>query len=615
MKPADSSFKYSIKRTALFLILFLTITFSGQSTYTFSNAGASGNLGPTQSQINTAYLNTTLNGAVISNNGIQTWTVPATGPYKIKVSGAQGGGNGGLGAQMEGQFYLSAGQVLKIIVGQQGINGTGGSATNNGGGGGGGSFVIAATNSLLIAAGGGGGGLAGAIGGGGLTTYSGGATYYNGNGDNGNGGYSGITNGDAAGGGGYLTNGQNSSNPAQSPCEGGKSFLNGATGGNSGTNGLYYGGAGGFGGGGSGWHNSINRCGGGGGYSGGQGGTLNTSPAGPAGGGGSFNCGSNQQNFAGIHAGNGSVMISFLYGLSIAQTSFISCNGFSTAVLSGNVSGGSAPYTYTWLPCGGNTATASNLAAGVYTLMVKDNANLFTSATYTIAQPAPLTITVNQGSVCAGNSFTLNPSGALSYSYSCTTPVVSPTVTSSYTVTGFSDAGCPSTAVANITVNALPSLLFTASQNQMCTNGNQIILSGLPVGGNYSGPNISGNVFTPASNGTFVSIYHYTNPNTNCSNTASVALLVSACTDVVALTNKAAEIKLYPNPSNGLIWIETFNADTKEISVMDITGRIIFSQQTSNQSITLDLSDQASGVYYVNTKIANATRVVKVIKQ
>lgn len=615
MKAPDKSFKNSIKGITLFLALFLTINSFGQSTYTFTNAGAVGNLGPTQSQLNAAYLNTILSGAVICNNGIQTWTVPVTGPYKIKVNGAQGGGNGGLGAQMEGQFYLAAGQVLKIIVGQQGINGTGGSAANNGGGGGGGSFVIAATNSLLIVAGGGGGGLPGAVGGCGLTTYSGGATYYNGNGDNGNGGYSGITNGDAAGGGGYLTNGQNSSNPAQSPCEGGKSFLNGANGGNSGTNGAYYGGAGGFGGGGSGWHNSINRCGGGGGYSGGQGGTLNTSPSGPAGGGGSFNSGSNQQNFAGINAGNGSVIISFLYGLNITQTSSISCASFSTAVLSASVIGGSAPYTYTWLPCGGNTATASNLAAGVYTLMVKDNANLFTSANYTITQPAPLNISVNQGSVCAGNSFTLNPSGALSYSYSSNTPVVSPTVTSSYTVTGFSDAGCPSKAVVTITVNALPLISLSASQNQMCTNGNQIILSGLPAGGSYSGPNVSGNIFTPAFNGTFVSMYHYTSPITNCSNTASIALVVGACTDEVDLNKKTVEIKLYPNPSNGFIFIETFSAAKKEISVMDITGRIIFSQQTWNETTTLDLSGVATGVYYVNTQIANASSVVKVIKQ
>lgn len=614
MKATTTSFKNSIKRTSLLLVLFFTLNTFGQNTYTFTNAGATGNNGPTQSQINTAYLNTNLSGAVISNNGIQTWTVPVTGPYTIKANGAQGGGNGGLGAQIEGQFYLTAGQVLKIVVGQQGVNGTGATLAN-GGGGGGGSFVITATNSLLIAAGGGGGGLAGAIGGCGLTTYSGGATYYNGNGDNGNGGYSGITNGDAAGGGGFLTNGQNSSNPAQSPCEGGKSFLNGATGGYSGNNGAYYGGAGGFGGGGSGWHNSINRCGGGGGYSGGQGGTLNTSPSGPAGGGGSFNGGNNQQNFAGINAGNGSVIISFLYGVSITQTSTITCNGFSTAALSGSVSGGSAPYTYTWLPCGGNTSTASNLAAGVYTLMVKDNADLLTSATYTVTQPLPLNITANQGSVCSGSSFTIIPQGALSYSYSCNTPVVTPTVTSSYTVTGFSNLGCPSKAIVTITVNALPSLSLTASHNQMCTNGTQVVLWGLPVGGNYSGNNVSGNFFIPTTNGTFVSTYHYTDANTSCSNTASVAIVVGACTGVVDITNKATEIKLYPNPTSGFIAIETFTTGKKEISVMDVTGRIIFTQEALDENIKLDLSGFATGVYYVTTQIANATSVVKVIKQ
>ncbi len=606
---------FLVKKISICIALFFSTIIMGQNSYVFTTAGATGSLGPTQAQINTTYSLTNLNNAVISINGIQTWTVPATGPYKITVNGAQGGGNGGLGAQIEGDFILTAGQVLKIVIGQQGVCGSGGTASNNGGGGGGGSFVVLGTNSLLIAAGGGGGGLSGAIGGNGLTTTDGGATYYGGNGINGNGGYSGITNGDAAGGSGFLTNGYNSSNPAQSPCEGGKSFLNGATGGNSGTNGAYYGGAGGFGGGGSGWHNSINRCGGGGGYSGGQGGTLNTSPPGPAGGGGSYNSGTNQQNIAGNNSGNGKVTISFMYGLAITQTSTISCNGFSTAALSGSISGGTAPYTYTWLPCGGSSSTASNLAAGVYTLIAKDNSGLITSAIYTVAQPLPLNITTNQGSVCAGNSFTIIPSGALSYSYSCNTAVVSPTITSSYTVTGFSNMGCPSKAVVTITVNTLPSISFTASQNQMCTNGNQIVLSGMPAGGNYSGQNVSGNLFTPSSNGTFVSTYHYTDPNTSCSNTASVAIVIASCTDVVDLKKKTTEIKLYPNPSNGIFNIETNDLNVKHITVLDLTGRIILNETSDNETITLNISDFSSGVYYVNINSKDRKETLKMIKE
>ena len=176
----------------------------GQTTYTFTNAGATGRFGPNQTQINTAYAATNLNGLVTSSLGVQSWTVPVSGLYQIDVRGAQGGGinNGGLGARMVGNFNLTQGQVLRIVVGQQGVDGTGGSAANNGGGGGGGSFVLDLSNTFTIIAGGGGGGMPSKPGGNGLTGTNGGSTYQNGGGTGGNGGNEGVADGPAAGGGG-----------------------------------------------------------------------------------------------------------------------------------------------------------------------------------------------------------------------------------------------------------------------------------------------------------------------------------------------------------------------------------------------------------------------------
>ena len=102
-----------------------------QTTVTFTNAGATGREGPSQSQINTAYDGTTLDDAVtVNTQGIQEWTVPATGTYTIEVWGAEGGSGdkqytndtdrrGGKGARMKADFSLTQGDVLKIIVGQR----------------------------------------------------------------------------------------------------------------------------------------------------------------------------------------------------------------------------------------------------------------------------------------------------------------------------------------------------------------------------------------------------------------------------------------------------------------------------------------------------------------
>ena len=65
---------------------------NAQASYTFTSASATGSVGPTQAQLNSAYASTNLNGLVVSAAGIQTWTVPATGVYAIDVAGASGGG-------------------------------------------------------------------------------------------------------------------------------------------------------------------------------------------------------------------------------------------------------------------------------------------------------------------------------------------------------------------------------------------------------------------------------------------------------------------------------------------------------------------------------------------
>ena len=117
-------------------------------------------MGPNQTQCDAEYLGTDLENSVNVSGGVQQWIVPYTGTYSMQAYGAQGGhkgsGTGGSGAYVSGEFQFTAGDVLTIIVGQQGtsIQTTGNSY---GGGGGGGTFVFDQSGGPLIIAGGGGG--------------------------------------------------------------------------------------------------------------------------------------------------------------------------------------------------------------------------------------------------------------------------------------------------------------------------------------------------------------------------------------------------------------------------------------------------------------------------
>ena len=124
-----------------------------------TNLNATGRYGPTS--LGSHYTGQDHDGQVTLSRGIQQWTVPYTGDYRIEVIGAAGGYDKwinssqyrGRGARMIGTFRLNKGEVIQILVGQEGgIN-----KMSYASGGGGGTFVVRGADSPLIIAGGGGG--------------------------------------------------------------------------------------------------------------------------------------------------------------------------------------------------------------------------------------------------------------------------------------------------------------------------------------------------------------------------------------------------------------------------------------------------------------------------
>jgi len=133
------------------------------SSFTFTPCGATGKNGPTSGQCTTTYGSQVWHPTYFSvSSGIQTWTVPSTGTYRLTLAGAKGGINGnntltgGSGAKFRIDVDLEESDELNIVIGQEGVQGPAG----RGGGGGGGTFVYIGSiggTGLIAAAGGGGG--------------------------------------------------------------------------------------------------------------------------------------------------------------------------------------------------------------------------------------------------------------------------------------------------------------------------------------------------------------------------------------------------------------------------------------------------------------------------
>ena len=268
---------------------------------------------------------------------ILKFTVSRSARYLIRAWGARGGTHsynygynpgtyfGGKGAYIEGNFNLTKGTVLNIVVGQRGGNSvevTGGQKTNQtaaqlglsvednaGTGGGGGSFVYSTSSVLLLAAGGGGGASGGYNGVDGQAGTCGTSSVGYVSSEvrkGGTGGQPGECNNAGAsyhGGVGAGWYAQGCARAGISHGESGGSRSQGWTGGRTGSMNSGYnggpvpGGVGGFGGGGGGSEDN-GASGGGGGYSGGGSGTHHRQ----AGGGGGSYC--SGQGCSGITGGN-----------------------------------------------------------------------------------------------------------------------------------------------------------------------------------------------------------------------------------------------------------------------------------------------------------------------
>jgi gliding motility-associated-like protein len=164
----------------------------------------------------------------------------------------------------------------------------------------------------------------------------------------------------------------------------------------------------------------------------------------------------------------------------------VSCDGSVTAV----ATGGFAPYQYSWNSTPSQTnATANNLCAGNYMVIITDTASCADTAMVTLTAPAPLLLSAGTvPPICIGQSATLSATasgGTLPYSYSWAPsgPVVSPTVTTTYTVTVTDGHGCQASP-QQVTVVVNPPLAVSISGNALVCMNSLATLLATGSGGN-----------------------------------------------------------------------------------------------------------------------------------
>ena len=159
-----------------------------------------------------------------------------------------------------------------------------------------------------------------------------------------------------------------------------------------------------------------------------------------------------------------------------------------------------------------------------------------------------------------------------------------------YTVIVTDANGCSSSCMYTVTEPAPVVVSFSGLAGPYCTTDASVALTGSPAGGTFSGPGISGNVFTPltAGAGTHTIIYTYTNGN-GCSNTSSQQVTVNTCGSSIAINLK--------------LFLQGYYIDGGIMQPVLNNQVVLNSLASETDSITIELHDPVTFAL-VDTKMA-----------
>lgn len=284
--------------------------------------------------------------------------------------------------------------------------------------------------------------------------------------------------------------------------------------------------------------------------------------------------------------------------ISIATTANTVCSG-NTATLTAN---GAA--TYTWFNgTSSSSVVVSPFGNTNYSVVGTNPACPNASNTIQLISAPALTLSAlpHPAQLCEGQSSTLTVAGASTYTWTGgsnnDTIVVTPAITTSYTVSANSGPGCWASKAVNVKVNPLPLITISPPSVTVCP-GDFLSMEAMGVlsftwqPGNSNSPIL---MINPSQS----TIYQVTGLDLNgCYNTASVSVIVDPC-ESVAEHQMTDAFKIYPNPSNGLVNLSFGTAAQRSVCIMNSMGQNVFECLLTESTEQINLGHLSKGIYFV----------------
>lgn len=303
----------------------------------------------------------------------------------------------------------------------------------------------------------------------------------------------------------------------------------------------------------------------------------------------------------------------------VTGTSSVGCTGTRTQQV--NVAPSPTIYAASGAICQGQSFVITPLGAGSFTIS-GGNYTVSPSSTtsYSIsgsnptgctsASPAIVTVTVvplpvlsvNSGTACVGSTFTLQPSGAATYTIQGGSPVITVSASTNYSITGSNSLGCQALlpAIASITAVQLPQVSVPGAT--ICS-GNSFTLQ--PSGAQTYSYSSGSAVVSPTTGTT----YTVTGSNAQgCTAQASVRIEVGQCMGIAS--RNISGFEWYPQPSSGLLTINS--ARQASFVICDATGRVVNSGVLQEGDQQLDLTALDAGLYLIRVSDGFTGRIILV---
>lgn len=305
-------------------------------------------------------------------------------------------------------------------------------------------------------------------------------------------------------------------------------------------------------------------------------------------------------------------------GISISPSSPTICSGQAVTL-----SASSPATTYSWNT--GATSSAITVTPNTTTTYSVGGLNgiCVGGNTVQVTVLASPNISVSLSPACLGGSFTINASGAATYTYlsSSANPqtIATPTAAGGYNflLLGSASNGCISGGFVTFTVNPSPTVTAVSSKSIACVNTTITMTGNGATSYTWTYNTNQTSTVSPLtySTGGTVGVKSFTLVGVDgngCSAKVVKTVTVAACTGVEDINGNLVETSVFPNPFTNELRVSGL---TGKVEIFNALGQLVISTRVT-ETETINTSDLAKGAYLLKaySQEGQEVKTIKLLK-